>query len=57
MTAAVSAGARTLALFHYDQDYTDADIDLLVERGQREIAAAPRPVELVAATEGLTLRL
>jgi phosphoribosyl 1,2-cyclic phosphodiesterase len=57
VTAAVQAGARKLALFHYDQDYADVDVDLLVQTGRRAIEAAGAPVELVAASEGLTLRL
>jgi phosphoribosyl 1,2-cyclic phosphodiesterase len=57
VSAAIRSGARTLALFHYDQDYTDADVDLLVERARREIRLAGATVELVAAAEGLTLRL
>lgn len=65
VTAAVRAEVRMLALFHYDQDYSDADVDALVERGRREVAAtttaraasAKRPMELLAAAEGLTLHL
>jgi phosphoribosyl 1,2-cyclic phosphodiesterase len=57
VAAAVDARARRLALFHYDQDYTDSDVDALVERGRRAIAEAGAPVELIAATEGLTLTL
>jgi phosphoribosyl 1,2-cyclic phosphodiesterase len=55
VTAAVTAGARKLALFHYDQDYTDADVDLLVERGRQALADAQSSVELHAAIEGSTL--
>jgi len=55
VAAGVDAGARRLALFHYDQDYTDNDLDALVERGRRAVVEAGAPVELIAATEGLTL--
>jgi len=55
--AAVRAGARKLALFHYDQDYTDADVDQLVERGRRAIEAAASSVTLVAAAEGTTIQV
>ncbi len=55
--AAIQASARRLALFHYDQDYTDADVDALVARGHAEIHAAGATLELCAAAEGLTLRL
>jgi ribonuclease BN (tRNA processing enzyme) len=57
VAAAVGAQARRLALFHYDQDYTDSDVDALVARGRRAIAEAGATVELIAATEGLTLTL
>jgi phosphoribosyl 1,2-cyclic phosphodiesterase len=55
--AAVRSHARKLALFHYDQDYTDADVDLLVERGRRAVSQAGASVELLAAVEGLTLQI
>jgi phosphoribosyl 1,2-cyclic phosphodiesterase len=62
VAAAVRAEVRTLALFHYDQDYSDADVDALVERGRREVAAtamgsAATSVELLAAAEGVTLQV
>lgn len=58
VNAAARARVRKLALFHYDQDYTDSDIDLMMERGHQDLAAdASESVELVAASEGMTLRL
>ena len=56
--AATRAQVRRLALFHYDQDYTDDQVDecwrrcriLLDEIGGRNI-------ELIAAREGLTVKL
>ena len=59
VSAAIHAGARRVALFHYDQDYTDADIDIMVERGRRGIAMTAGYVEpeVVAASEGLTLQV
>ncbi len=53
--AAVTAGVRKLALFHYDQDYTDAEVDRLVERGRRALDEARATVELCAAIEGATI--
>jgi phosphoribosyl 1,2-cyclic phosphodiesterase len=53
--AAASAHVAKLALFHYDQDYTDTDVDLLVERARQEIAATGAPIQLVAAVEGETI--
>ena len=52
--AATRGAVRKLALFHYDQDYTDADVDALVDRARR---ALPREIELVAAAEGLTIEV
>jgi phosphoribosyl 1,2-cyclic phosphodiesterase len=53
--AALAAGARRLALFHYDQDYTDHDIDQLTVRARERLGGAK--VELIAAAEGLSVRL
>jgi phosphoribosyl 1,2-cyclic phosphodiesterase len=56
--AALRAEARRLALFHYDQDYSDHDIDQLLDRGRRHLQGrGASSLELVAAAEGLTLRL
>jgi phosphoribosyl 1,2-cyclic phosphodiesterase len=57
VAAATRAGARTLALFHYDQDYSDADIDLLVARGQDEVQQSGASLTVVGAAEGLTLHI
>lgn len=57
VAAASHAGARRLALFHFDQDYTDADIDMMVERGRQEAAVLQSQLELVAAAEGLILMI
>ncbi len=55
---AARAGVKKLALFHYDQDYSDHDVDQLVARGRRELDARnARQVEIVGAAEGLTLAL
>jgi len=54
VSAAVRARVRKLALFHYDQDYTDADVDLMVERGRRLVGRTAQ-VEVLAGVEGLTL--
>ena len=55
VAAALGANARRLALFHYDQDYTDADVDLLVARARRAIGAARAPLLLHAAAEGMAI--
>jgi phosphoribosyl 1,2-cyclic phosphodiesterase len=52
---AVRAGVKKLILFHYDQDYSDADVDQLVERARRTIAKAQSPLQLHAAAEGTTI--
>jgi len=53
--AAVRAGAGKLALFHYDQDYTDAEVDALVERARHELARSGAATELRPAVEGETI--
>jgi phosphoribosyl 1,2-cyclic phosphodiesterase len=56
--AAVRAGARRLALFHYDQDYSDHDVDQLVVRGRRALdAKGAGKIEIIGAAEGLTVKL
>ena len=55
VAAALAAGARRLALFHYDQDYTDADVDRLIARARHQLAKAQSPLELHAAAEGATI--
>jgi phosphoribosyl 1,2-cyclic phosphodiesterase len=55
---AVRARVRKLALFHYDQDYTDHQVDQLVARGRRLLDdKGGTAVEIVGAAEGLTLSL
>jgi len=56
--AAVRADVKRLALFHYDQDYSDHDVDQLVVRGRRQLdAKGAGKIEIVGAAEGLTLKL
>jgi ribonuclease BN (tRNA processing enzyme) len=55
--AALRAKAKRLALFHYDQDYSDHDIDQLLDRSRRHVQERGGNLELVAAAEGLTLKL
>jgi phosphoribosyl 1,2-cyclic phosphodiesterase len=58
VAVAVAAGVKRLVLFHYDQDYGDADVDALCERGRRLLdERGGRSIELVGAVEGSTLRL
>jgi phosphoribosyl 1,2-cyclic phosphodiesterase len=56
--AAVRAQVRRLALFHYDQDYTDAQVDICYERCRvllNDLGGSN--IELIAAREGLTISL
>ena len=56
--AAARAQAKRLALFHYDQDYSDHDVDELVARGRRLLdTRGAQTVEILGAAEGLTLQL
>jgi phosphoribosyl 1,2-cyclic phosphodiesterase len=56
--AAVAGNVRRLALFHYDQDYTDHDVDQLMVRARSRLADnGAAKIELIAAAEGLSVRL
>jgi phosphoribosyl 1,2-cyclic phosphodiesterase len=51
--AAVAAGVRRLVMFHYDQDYSDDDVDRLRDAARAELdRRGGRAIELVAAREG-----
>jgi phosphoribosyl 1,2-cyclic phosphodiesterase len=55
---AARASVKKLALFHYDQDYSDREVDLLVTRGRRLLDdRGANNIEIVGAAEGLTLTL
>ena len=54
--AATRAGARKLALTHFDPDYNDEMVDSLLERTRHLLdAQGGSAIELVAAREGMTL--
>lgn len=56
--AALRARVKRLALFHYDQDYSDQDVDQLVLRGRRLLdGKGGQGIEIVGAAEGLTVSL
>jgi phosphoribosyl 1,2-cyclic phosphodiesterase len=55
--AAVAAEVRRLALFHYDQDYTDHDVDQLMVRARQRLAERGAKIEIIAAAEGLSVRI
>jgi phosphoribosyl 1,2-cyclic phosphodiesterase len=56
--AAVAAGARHLALFHYDQDYSDDQVDKLSAACRAELdRLGGRDIRLTAAAEGLELEV
>ncbi len=56
--AALRAGVRRLALFHYDQDYTDEQVDDCWRRCRSLLdAEGGRGIELIAAREGLTVEV
>jgi phosphoribosyl 1,2-cyclic phosphodiesterase len=53
---AVRARCKKLALFHYDQDYSDHQVDQLVVRGRRLLdERGGAGIEIVGAAEGLSL--
>ncbi|MCC6748093.1 MAG: MBL fold metallo-hydrolase [Deltaproteobacteria bacterium] len=55
---AARSQVRHLVMFHYDQDYTDRQVDELAARTREHLDREPggSAVKLVAAHEGLTLR-
>jgi phosphoribosyl 1,2-cyclic phosphodiesterase len=56
VTAAVAGRVRRLVLFHYDQDYGDAEVDALCARARRLLdERGAGEIELVGAVEGATL--
>lgn len=56
--AAIAAGARRLIAFHYDQDYTDADVDALTVGCRAYLDGhGGAAIELVAAAEGNQLEI
>ena len=54
-TAAIAAQVKRLVTFHYDQDYTDDDVDQIVGECQR--ICAPHGIEVVPAREGDELEI
>ncbi|HVR62144.1 MAG TPA: MBL fold metallo-hydrolase [Polyangia bacterium] len=56
VAVAVRSAVKTLVLFHYDQDYSDGDVDALFARGRRLLdEQGGAAIQLCAATEGATL--
>jgi phosphoribosyl 1,2-cyclic phosphodiesterase len=56
--AAVAAHARRLVMFHYDQDYSDDDVDELVASCRKALdARGGRAIDLIAAREGDELEI
>jgi phosphoribosyl 1,2-cyclic phosphodiesterase len=53
---ATRAGVKKLVLFHYDQDYSDAEVDALCARGRRLLdAQGASQIAIAGAAEGTTL--
>jgi phosphoribosyl 1,2-cyclic phosphodiesterase len=58
VTVAAKAKVKRLVLFHYDQDYGDADVDVLVARARRLLdEAGGSDIEVLGAAEGETLKV
>jgi phosphoribosyl 1,2-cyclic phosphodiesterase len=56
--AAIAAGAKKLVMFHYDQDYTDEDVDELFAAARAELdKRGGKAIELVPAREGEELAI
>ncbi len=57
-TAAITAGVRHLVMFHYDQDYTDDQVDALRDACRKTLdERGGAGIELTAAAEGLEIEL
>lgn len=57
-SVAVAAGVRTLVMFHYDQDYSDAKVDSVRDACRAELdRLGGTQIELCAASEGLELEI
>lgn len=52
---AIAAGVKTLVTFHYDQDYTDDDVDALVDACRASLAG--HGIDVVPAREGEELEI
>lgn len=52
-----AAQIKQLAMFHYDQDYTDEFVDALAERTQNLMTKSGARQAVIAAREGLTIEL
>ncbi len=56
VSAALKAEVKRLALFHYDQDYGDDQVDALADRARRRLAEkSGGRIDLIAAAEGQTV--
>jgi phosphoribosyl 1,2-cyclic phosphodiesterase len=56
--AAVDGEVKRLVLFHYDQDYSDAEVDALCARGRRLLdERGGTGIELSGAKEGATITI
>jgi phosphoribosyl 1,2-cyclic phosphodiesterase len=56
VAAAIGGEVKRLVLFHYDQDYSDAEVDALCARGRRLLdERGGKGIELLGAMEGATL--
>jgi ribonuclease BN (tRNA processing enzyme) len=54
---AAEAGVGRLVLFHHRPEHDDAAMDDIVSAAQELADRGDRPVEVIAATEGMTLTL
>ncbi len=57
LETAIGSGAKKLALVHYDQDYTDVEVDALVARARAAVAERGSKLEVIGAAEGLSLKV
>jgi ribonuclease BN (tRNA processing enzyme) len=51
------AGCKMLALYHHSPDRSDGEVDLMLEDAQAQAQTVAKPLEVVAAFEGMDLIL
>jgi ribonuclease BN (tRNA processing enzyme) len=54
---AIAGGVKRLVLYHHDPTRTDRGVDALVRRARRRVERQGATLEVIAAAEGLTLRV
>jgi phosphoribosyl 1,2-cyclic phosphodiesterase len=57
VSLALEANVKKLALFHYDQDHSDEQVDASVEASRALVSKAGATLEVIGSSEGLELEV